>query len=358
MIFHVVSLPHTQTTKDFVNCAYTEKVRRFCNMMKSLGHTVYLYAGDQNEADCDELITCITEEQRVKALKGQHFTAGSFDSRLPHWMLFNANVVREISKRASKKDFICLIGGAAQKIIADSFPNMISVEFGVGYSGVFSKFRVFESYSWMHSIYSQYKCASDVDGQFFDVVIPGYLDPDMFPLVKEKENYYLFIGRLIDRKGWRIAQEVCEKLQKRLIVAGPGNFDGYGEYVGPVGPEERAKLMGNAIATFVPTLYVEPFGNVNIESQACGTPVITTDWGAFTETVEQGKTGYRCRTFEDFCRAAEDVRSLDPEYIRNRAISLYSVDIVKYQYEKYFYNLLKLWGEGWYEKDIITHQMV
>jgi len=358
MIFHVVSLPHTQTTKQFVNCAYTEKVRRFCNMMKSLGHTVYLYAGEQNEANCDELITCITEEQRAKSLKGQHFTAGSFDSRLPHWMLFNANVVREIQKRADKKDFICLIGGSAQKIVADSFPDMISVEFGVGYAGIFSKFRVFESYAWMHSIYSQYKNASDVDGHFFDAVIPGYLDPEMFPLVKEKEDYYLFIGRLIDRKGWRIAQQVCEKLGKRLIVAGPGEFNGYGEYVGSVGPEERARLMGNAIATFVPTLYVEPFGNVNIESQACGTPVITTDWGAFTETVEHGKTGYRCRTFEDFCRAAEEVKSLDPEYIRNRAISLYSVDTVKYQYEKYFYNLLKLWGKGWYEEDIITRQMV
>lgn len=66
MRFHVINLPHTQTTKDFINCAYTEKVRRFCNMMKSLDHTVYLYAGDQNEAEVDELITCITEEDIVK----------------------------------------------------------------------------------------------------------------------------------------------------------------------------------------------------------------------------------------------------------------------------------------------------
>ena len=56
MRFHVVSLTHTQTTKQFVNCAYTEKVRRFCNMMKSLGHDVYLYAGEQNEAEVTELI--------------------------------------------------------------------------------------------------------------------------------------------------------------------------------------------------------------------------------------------------------------------------------------------------------------
>ena len=358
MRFHVVSLPHTQTTKEFVNCAYTEKVRRFCNMMKSLGHEVYLYAGEQNEAEVTELIPCITEEQRVKSLNGQHFTSGSFDYRRPHWMLFNANVVREMQKRIQQKDFICLIGGHAHKIIADSFPNHISVEFGVGYSGVFSPYKVFESYSWMHSIYAQNKDASASDGAFFDRVIPGYLDPEMFPLVEKKDDYYLFIGRLIDRKGYHIAQQVCQELGKRLIVAGPGDFKGYGEYVGPVGPEERAKLMGNAIATFVPTLYIEPFGNVNIESQACGTPVITTDWGAFTETVEHGKTGFRCRTFQEFCEAAEAVKTLDPVYIRNRAISLYSVDIVKYQYERYFQDLLKLWGKGWYERDIRTYQMV
>ena len=155
MRFHVVSLPHTQTTKQFVNCAYTEKVRRFCNMMKSLGHEVYLYAGDQNEAEVTELISCITEEQRLKSLNGQHFTSGSFDYTKQHWVSFNKNAINEIGKRIKQKDFICLIGGHAHKIIADSFPNHISVEFGVGYSGVFSPYKVFESYSWMHSIYAQ-----------------------------------------------------------------------------------------------------------------------------------------------------------------------------------------------------------
>ena len=74
MRFHVISLPHTQTTKEYVNCAYTEKVRRFCMMMKSLGHTVYLYASEDNEAPVDELITCITKEQQQEALAGKHYT--------------------------------------------------------------------------------------------------------------------------------------------------------------------------------------------------------------------------------------------------------------------------------------------
>ena len=108
--------------------------------------------------------------------------------------------------------------------------------------------------------------------------------------------------------------------------------------------------MGNAIATFVPTQYIEPFGNVNIESQACGTPVITTDWGAFTETVIQGVTGYRCRTFDEFCKAAENSVNLDPKIIRKHAISKYSVDNIRYEYDKYFKRLYTLWGNGWYER--------
>ena len=80
MRFHVISLPHTQTTKEYVNCAYTEKVRRFCMMMKGLGHTVYLYASEDNEAPVDELITCITKEQQVQALDGKHFTEAAFDN--------------------------------------------------------------------------------------------------------------------------------------------------------------------------------------------------------------------------------------------------------------------------------------
>jgi len=243
MRFHVISLPHTQTTKDYVNCAYTEKVRRFCMMMKSLGHTVYLYAGDQNEAPVDELITCITKEQQDEALGDKHYTEAAFDNSLPHWQIFNQNAIHELGKRLQKKDFICLIGGASQKPIADAYPDYMSVEFGVGYGGVFSKYKVFESYAWMHSIYAAYKDPTMVDGNFYDAVIPGYLEPEMFPLQEKKEDYYLYVGRMVDRKGIIVAQHVCKELGLKLILAGPGKPKlEYGEWVGPVGPEERELL--------------------------------------------------------------------------------------------------------------------
>lgn len=156
---------------------------------------------------------------------------------------------------------------------------------------------------------------------------------------------------MISRKGVQIASDTCKELGVKLIMAGPGNeIPEYGEYIGAVGPEERAKLMGGAIGFFAPTLYIEPFGNVVVEAQACGTPTITTDWGAFTETNINGLTGYRCRTLDEFCKAAEDVKNLNPAIISKRAVDLYSVDTIKYKYDEYFRRLETLWGKGWYER--------
>ena len=36
-----------------------------------------------------------------------------------------------------------------------------------------------------------------------------------------------------------------------------------------------------------------------------GTPAITSDFGAFCETVEHGRTGYRCHTLEQFMWAID-----------------------------------------------------
>lgn len=349
MRFHVVSLPHTQVTDNYSACAYTEKVRKFCIMMTGIGHTVYLYAGAENEAPCDELITCISEGERQALASKHHFTSTPFDSTNPHWAAFNNRAAAEIRRRALRKDFLCLIGGHAQKPVADQLPGMMAVEFGIGYGGTFAKFRVFESYAWMHTVYgAQAGDSHAANGFWYDAVIPGYLEAERFPFESKKQNYFLFVGRLIERKGYQIAVDACKARGARLIVAGQGNPPSYGEYAGVVGPEERGRLMAGAKALFAPTIYIEPFGNVVPEAMACGTPVITTDWGAFTETVIQGRTGFRCRTFSELLNAMDNVEKLSPSEIRQHALANYSLEAVAPKYDAYFHRLMSLWGDGWY----------
>lgn len=358
MRFHVCALPHTQITPDFATCAYTEKVRKFCRMMMARGHTVFLYAGEQNTAPCTEHIPCITEAERVLACGRQHFTAASFDSNAPHWQLFNAKTVLGIRARAEPKDIICLIGGVAQQPVANAFPHIMAVEYGIGYGGSFAKYRVFESYAWMHHCYGyelakRGRGAHDADGRFFDAVIPGYFEPDLFPVVTQKSHYLLYVGRMIDRKGIHIAVQVAEATNRPLMMAGPGMPPKHKlvDYIGEVGPQDRATLMGNAHALLAPTLYLEPFGNVVVEAQACGTPTITTDWGAFTETNVQGWTGFRCHTLREFVGAVDAVQALDPHAIAAHARNRYSLDVIGEQYERYFDRLQLLWRKGWPELD-------
>jgi glycosyltransferase involved in cell wall biosynthesis len=344
--FHLVGIPFTNTNTDFPDCAFTMKVRKFAKMMKAAGHKVYLYSGPSSTAECDEHIQCFTEEERIAAV-GMHHTSASYDGSLPHWQKFNKTVAQEIKKRAEQKDFVCVISGLANKQIADELPEMMVVEFGIGYPGTFSKYRVFESYAWMHSVYGTTTTnAANLNGKFYDAVIPGYIDKDEFPAGKGEGDYFLFIGRLIERKGFQIAADVAEHLGKRLLVAGHGTPPSYGEYVGVVN-KTKAELYANAKAIFAPTLYIEPFGNIVPEAAMTGTPAITTDWGAFTETVEDGVTGFRCHTFGEFIDAAKKVKDLDRNYIRERAIKNYSLEATAPKYEKYFSRLLTLWGDGW-----------
>lgn len=107
--------------------------------------------------------------------------------------------------------------------------------------------------------------------------------------------------------------------------------------------------MSKAKALFLPTLYLEPFGYVVLEANLSGTPVITTDFGAFPETVKHGVSGFRCRTFKEFCEAAKNVENLKPSECRDWA-SNFTLDKIAPMYKRYFTQILDLaTPKGWYK---------
>jgi len=186
--------------------------------------------------------------------------------------------------------------------------------------------------------------------------------------LEKKQNYFLFLGRIYEGKGVQIAIEATQSCGQRLIIAGQNSLSQMGykqtpdhvtEY-GYATVEERKKLMSNAIGAYVPSLYNEPFGGVQVECLFSGTPTITTDWGSFTENNVNGLTGYRCRTFEDFQFATFDVTNgkIKPQDCRDFAMARFTLDVVSEKYEKYFQSVMDLYKtpegsfhtepRGWY----------
>ena len=246
--------------------------------------------------------------------------------------------------------------GNYQQPIAQAV-NLLTVEPGIGYTGVFSAFRVFESYAWMHYVYGLLK---QDDGVWYDAVIPNYFDVADFPYEEQKRIIYSILGASSGVKGykllptWRRRPGTNCMWWGRVLWIIPQEGLALGnekhiKYLPAVGPEERARLLGKAKAVLMPTFYLEPFGGVNVEAQLCGTPVITSDWGAFPETVLHGVTGYRCRVFEEFCWAVKNVHRIRPQDCRKWAVANYSLERVGKMYEEYFQRVHRLFGRGWYE---------
>lgn len=357
MRFHYLGLAHLETTRENSACAYTQKIIKLAKILKSYGHTVLFYGVEGSQVACDEFVP-VSDRQILRETYGDYDKTTNFFRCNPGdkaHETFNRNAIREILARKDERDVLLCPMGNMQKPVADAV-GLLTVEPGIGYSGVFAQHRVFESYAWMHYVYG---LLGIEDGSWYDCVIPNYFELEDFPFQEKKENYLLYLGRLIGRKGVQTASDVAKATGHTLYVVGQGALENPQEglhlaeqshirYLPAVGPKERAALLQNAKAVLMPTYYLEPFGGVNVEAQLCGTPVITTDWGAFPETVVHGVTGYRCRTFEEFCWAVNHVDALKPQDCRAWAAANYSMERVGRMYEQYFRRIEGLFEAGWY----------
>lgn len=356
LTFHIIGLSHARTTREYSCDAFTQKVRVICKMLTELGHTVYHYGTEGSNPICTEHVTVLSNETFAAVHEQYDWKKSGFlvsNDNVAN-IEFNHNAIKEINKRKKPNDFLLCSFGVQHAPIAEATGPMIVTELGIGYENSFAPHRVFESYAWMHMTYG--KEGKKLNPNFYDAVIPNYYDLDDYIFDDKKEDYFFFIARPTPLKGLEIAVKAVEAINGRLVVAGQGEppFKSKNmEFIGVVSIEERAKWMSKAKATFVPTIYVEPFGGTTVESLLSGTPVIATDFGAFPEIVIHGKVGYRCRTLAEFVWAAKNIGNIKPRNCRKFAVENFSLAKVGGMYEHYFYNLHQLYTnpKGWYNLD-------
>jgi glycosyltransferase involved in cell wall biosynthesis len=123
----------------------------------------------------------------------------------------------------------------------------------------------------------------------------------------ESQKYFLFLGRLVRRKGVDLLLEAMRLLTDTsmpLVIAGDGDesdslrrfaaeagLNGRVHFLGRVGGEMKRWLLQNALCTILPSRDWEAFPLVALESYAAGRPMIATAIPGLVDVVRGGQTG-------------------------------------------------------------------
>ncbi|WP_169085321.1 glycosyltransferase family 4 protein [Paenibacillus sp. PL91] len=156
---------------------------------------------------------------------------------------------------------------------------------------------------------------------------------------KEKSDYLLFLGRLIEQKGVHLAIKIAQKTGKKLIIAGPlydrkyfnskikPHLNKKIRYVGAVGGSKKQELLAGASCVLFTSTWDEPFGLVLIEALASGTPVLGFKKGAVPEVLK-GLPQLLCRNTKGMISKIRHLKKLPSAYTCRRYVRTHFSDSV------------------------------
>jgi glycosyltransferase involved in cell wall biosynthesis len=162
---------------------------------------------------------------------------------------------------------------------------------------------------------------------------------DDFPFDPVGGDDLLFFGRIHPDKGAADAIEAARRAERRLVMAGIVQDQGYYErkiapaidglrvvYNGPVGGVMRGRTLGASRALLHLIHFDEPFGLSVIEAMACGTPVIAYNRGSMPELIEHGVTGFLVDDLAGAVDAIARVGEIDRTACRAAVAARFTVD--------------------------------
>lgn len=189
---------------------------------------------------------------------------------------------------------------------------------------------------------------------YFGTVYNG-IDVNNFQFNSNPKDYLAFLGRMHPHKGPDKAIEIAKRSNQKLIMAAkidPVNYQYFNRkikplidnkqiiYIGEVDHKKKVNLLKNAKALISPITWDEPFGMVNIESLACGTPVITINRGSIPEILNR-KVAFLCNSSEEMIKKIDQIKKINRIDCRRHVENHFTSKLMAQNYLKIYKRIIK-----------------
>ncbi|MFH7243446.1 MAG: glycosyltransferase family 4 protein [Spirulina sp.] len=196
--------------------------------------------------------------------------------------------------------------------------------------------------------------AQTFEGETAFRILGSAIDLSLYQFCPTPGDSLVWLGRISPEKGLEDALAATEMAQVPLKILGKLEDEAYwrslcqrfpqaeASYLGFLPTQELQQVVGQCRAMVMTPRWVEAFGNVVVESMACGVPVITYDRGGPAEIVRHGETGWVVPP-DDVAALAEAIGridDLDRSACRRQAEAEYSLVAMGDRFEAWFQNVV------------------